>query len=65
MGMAPICDDPTPHFTLLKEIYDNLSSQGLLSGKILSMGMSDDYEEALKCGSNTVRIGSKIFRKED
>lgn len=65
MGMAPICDDPTPHFTLLKGIYDNLSSQGLLSGKILSMGMSDDYEEALKCGSNTVRIGSKIFRKED
>ena len=27
----------------------------------LSMGMSNDYEIALKCGSNLIRIGSKIF----
>ena len=28
---------------------------------LLSMGMSSDYESALKCNSNLIRIGSKIF----
>jgi len=28
---------------------------------ICSMGMSNDYELAIKCGANLVRIGSKIF----
>ena len=27
----------------------------------LSMGMSDDYEVAVKMGSTNVRVGSKIF----
>ena len=61
MGMAPICDDPTENFKLLKDIFDNLTKKDLLNGSILSMGMSDDYTFALKCGSNMVRIGSKIF----
>ncbi|MCK4442845.1 MAG: YggS family pyridoxal phosphate enzyme, partial [Sulfurovaceae bacterium] len=30
---------------------------------ICSMGMSNDYELAIKCGSNLVRIGSKIFKE--
>ena len=29
--------------------------------RVLSMGMSGDYTEAILCGSNHVRIGSKIF----
>ena len=29
--------------------------------KVLSMGMSDDYEIALQCGSTMVRIGSYLF----
>ncbi len=29
--------------------------------KILSMGMSGDYEQAIACGSNLVRIGSALF----
>ena len=29
--------------------------------KTLSMGMSSDYVPAILCGSNHVRIGSKIF----
>ncbi len=28
---------------------------------ILSMGMSSDYEIAIACGSNMVRVGSLIF----
>lgn len=27
----------------------------------LSMGMSDDFEEAIKCGANIVRIGTALF----
>jgi uncharacterized pyridoxal phosphate-containing UPF0001 family protein len=28
---------------------------------ILSMGMSNDYEVAIECGANVVRVGSAIF----
>jgi len=30
--------------------------------KICSMGMSRDYELAIKCGSNLVRVGSALFQ---
>ena len=40
----------------MREIKSNLNDKLLLS-----MGMSEDYEIALKCGSNLIRIGSKIF----
>lgn len=40
-------------------IYDTLKKQG---ASICSMGMSNDYELAIQCGSNLVRIGSKIFK---
>ena len=35
--------------------YDNVSME------ILSMGMSDDFREAIAEGSNMIRIGSAIF----
>ncbi|CAA6822903.1 MAG: Hypothetical protein YggS, proline synthase co-transcribed bacterial homolog PROSC [uncultured Sulfurovum sp.] len=41
------------------KIYESLKKDG---AKICSMGMSNDYELAIKCGSNLVRIGSKIFK---
>ena len=43
-------------FQLLKSIYDKYSSF-----KILSMGMSGDYNIAIEEGSNMIRVGSKIF----
>ena len=33
------------------------------SMEILSMGMSSDYETALECGSNMVRIGTYLFEE--
>ena len=63
MGMAPICDDPAPYFKNLKKLFEICRSQNLLNGDILSMGMSGDYNVAVKCGSNMVRIGSKIFMR--
>jgi len=45
-------------FEQTHKVYDALKKEG---ASICSMGMSNDYELAIKCGSNLVRIGSKIF----
>ena len=55
MCIPPFDQDPTPHFNHLKELNNDL---GL---KFISMGMSEDYMNAAKCGATHVRIGSKIF----
>ena len=55
MCIPPLDQNPTPHFNYLKELNNDL---GL---KFISMGMSEDYMNAAKCGSTHVRIGSKIF----
>ena len=46
-------------FEQTHKIYDALKKDG---ATICSMGMSSDYELAIKCGSNLVRIGSTIFK---
>ena len=46
-------------FETTYSIYDKLKRDG---AEVCSMGMSGDYELAIKCGSNLVRIGSKIFK---
>ena len=33
--------------------------------KDISMGMSNDYKEAIVCGSNNVRIGSLLFGERE
>lgn len=44
----------------MREIYDKQKS--IHSGiEILSMGMSDDFEDAIKNGSTMVRIGTALF----
>ncbi|MDE6044374.1 MAG: YggS family pyridoxal phosphate-dependent enzyme [Helicobacter sp.] len=45
-------------FEITKKIFDTLPD-----ASILSMGMSDDFELAIACGSNMVRIGSLLFAK--
>jgi hypothetical protein len=40
-------------------IYDKVQKEG---ANICSMGMSGDYELAIKCGSNLVRVGSALFK---
>jgi len=55
MCIPPINEDPKTHFLTLADIAKtfNLSA--------LSMGMSNDFEIALKCGATHIRIGTKIF----
>jgi len=55
MCIPPADQDPAPHFLLLKQIADR---NGL---SVLSMGMSGDYETAIRCGATHVRVGTALF----
>lgn len=64
MGMATNTDDMEQvrlEFKSLKSLYDRLNTEKKLGFSVLSMGMSSDYELAIKEGSTMVRIGSSIF----
>mgnify|MGYP005859663353 CR=1 FL=1 len=47
-------------FDTTKKIFDSLGD----GARILSMGMSGDFELAIECGSNMVRIGSSLFNQD-
>jgi len=49
----------TKSFEKTYKIYENLQKHG---AKICSMGMSSDFEQAIKCGSNMIRLGSILFK---
>jgi pyridoxal phosphate enzyme (YggS family) len=55
MCIPPHDEDPRPHFTWLA---DRAARHGL---KVVSMGMSADYEIAIACGATLVRVGTAIF----
>ena len=66
MTIPPICQRPEenlPYFQLLRQLfidngekkYDNVRMD------FMSMGMSGDYEAAIACGANMVRVGTAIF----
>ncbi|KAL8854472.1 MAG: hypothetical protein Q9221_000743 [Calogaya cf. arnoldii] len=50
-------------FVRLREVRDQVVRElGLEEGELeLSMGMSEDFESAVRCGSDEVRVGSTIF----
>ena len=47
------------HFALLRTIAERNGLRGL------SMGMSGDYDEAVRFGATSVRVGSAIFGSRD
>lgn len=55
MCIPPANQDPSPHFLLLADLSRQLSLPEL------SMGMSEDYQQAIKYGATYVRVGSAIF----
>ena len=66
MGMATNTDDRAvirADFERLASHYNALKPLFNSEFDTLSMGMSDDYELAIECGSTMVRIGSSIFGK--
>lgn len=68
MTMAPKCDDKNEYLKYFSEIRGLALDiwRNKLNKKeepVLSMGMSGSFEEAVKCGSTMVRIGSRLFVK--
>ena len=70
MAIPPICENSTKNRKFFQEMwqltvdirakkYDNVWVD------ILSMGMSDDYAEAIACGSTMIRVGTAIFGKRN
>lgn len=55
MCIPPVDEDPAPHFRKLAEMA---ARHGLAN---LSMGMSADFEMAIRCGATHVRVGSALF----
>ena len=51
------------YFSKIYNMYVDIRSKKIhnINMDILSMGMSGDYEDAIACGSNLVRIGSAVF----
>jgi hypothetical protein len=55
MCIPPADEEPALHFALLKKI----AARNGLTG--LSMGMSGDFETAIRLGATVVRVGSAVF----
>ena len=62
MGMASFSSDLSIIEREFNELNNYYSEHKInLNLNILSMGMSGDYELAIKCNSNMIRLGSTIF----
>lgn len=59
MCIPPVDEEVSMHFALLKTIAER---NNIFT---LSMGMSDDFEEAITFGANSVRVGSAIFGQRE
>ena len=66
MTIPPICDNKqkiSEYFNKMHRLFIDISQKKLdnINMSILSMGMSDDYYEAIMEGATMVRIGSALF----
>lgn len=70
MAIPPICEKSTDNHKFFQEMcnltvditakkYDNVWVD------IMSMGMSDDFADAIACGSTMIRVGTAIFGARD
>ena len=57
MCIPPNKINPEEFFLQMKKIAHSKNI------KNLSMGMSNDYESAIKCGADYIRIGTALFGK--
>lgn len=66
MSIPPICEnvsDLCKYFDKMNRLFIDIKAKNIdnINMSVLSMGMSGDYQEAVACGANLVRIGSSIF----
>ena len=59
MCLPPINEEPSIHFCIIRELANKFKLSDL------SMGMSMDYEKAIKFGSTYLRIGTSFFGKRN
>ena len=66
MAIPPVCENPGDNDKFFQEMYqltvDITTKKGdNVCVDILSMGMSGDYEQAIRYGSTMIRVGTAIF----
>lgn len=66
MAIPPVSHAPGENFQFFSEMYNlfvdiKRKKYDNVSMAVLSMGMSDDYRDAIACGSTMVRVGTAIF----
>jgi PLP dependent protein len=61
MAMGPAQGDPTPAFEELRRLRDEAQQRIGRALPVLSMGMSGDFEAALRAGSTMLRLGQVLF----
>ena len=78
MAIPPISQKPGDNqkfFQKLSQIYVDIQGKKgdnvmvdcvpFIQAECLSMGMSDDYIDAIACGSTMIRVGTAIFGARD
>ena len=66
MTMAPKCDKKEDYLKYFQQTYKQVldiwtKKLHNIDRPILSMGMSESFEEAIACGSDMVRVGRSLF----
>jgi len=61
MAMGPASGDPTQAFEELRRLRDEAQQKIGRALPVLSMGMSGDFEAALRAGSTMLRLGQVLF----
>ena len=70
MCIPPICEERLKvreYFNRMHKLFIDigLKKRDNVSMEFLSMGMSSDFEDAIECGSNLVRVGTALFGKRN
>ncbi len=69
MTIPPICEkseDSRKYFNKMYKLFVEICDKKIYNSiEILSMGMSDDYDIAVECGANMVRIGTALFGRRN
>ncbi len=70
MTIPPICEniqESYQYFEKMRKLFIDIKGKNVdnVSMEFLSMGMSGDFEQAIECGANIVRIGTSLFGQRD
>ncbi len=70
MVIPPVCQNPGDNDKFFQEICNlavdiTAKKSDNVCVEVLSMGMSDDFTDAIRCGSTMIRLGTAIFGPRD